>query len=140
MFMSKMKGALQQSLTGFLAEHLSARTKRLVFLASLTARVKETNELNDETLSKLNKLMALSNDASALKLPVYLSKAVWHGKDSRTIFNGDVVNSDISSGRIKDMAFNVIASMPAWLRYGSDGDMANDVKRFIDNRSTLIGA
>lgn len=139
MAMSTMNGGIRKMLISFLNAHLPNRTKRLVFLASLTARLKGSSTFDNETLQKLNKVMELGRTDSALKLPYELSRAIWHGQTSYQILNADVSSATVDV-RKKEMAANVINTMPVWLRYGDDLEIEKDVERLLDNKSILLGA
>jgi hypothetical protein len=80
--MSRASVAIKEVLVDMLDKHLPRRTKRLLFLASFFASVKDEKEpsFDDPALQKLNQLMRLSNTDSALKLPVHLSRVIWRGR------------------------------------------------------------
>ena len=140
MTLSGLNGGIQRRLTAYVNARLPARTKRLVFLASLSARLKGSDTFDNETLHKLNKVMVLCNTESALKLPVQLSRAIWHGKTSYEIFNADIQEGTLNRALIKELAQRVTSAMPGWLRYGDDTAIEKDVERLLDNRLVVMGA
>lgn len=140
MALSRMNDAFKKRAAAFLETHLPNRTKRLVFLASLTARLKGSETFDQETLHKLNKVMILSSSDSALKLPVQLSRAIWHGKTSYEIFNAELdATCSLNQAYLKELASRVISAMPAWLRYASDDAIEHDVEQLLENRSIVLG-
>lgn len=139
MTLSGLNCAIVNRFGGILQQHLPNRTKRLVFLASLCARLKETETFDNATLQKLNQVMALSNTESALKLPVQLSRAIWRGKSSYEIFNADVQKEPLEQRSIPQMAMRVLAAMPSWLRYESDAAIKKDVMHLLNNSPTVLG-
>jgi hypothetical protein len=111
---------------------LPERTKRLMFLASFSAQLKDPKEMNGELLHKLNVLLSLSVDDNALKLPVHLSHAIWR---NRPLEPG--VRLSLKAESLQDRAYSisrkVVAAMPSWLRYGDDASMSKDVVDLLHN-------
>lgn len=138
MTLSGISDWIHSFFTSMLNHYLPNRTKRLVFLASLTARLKETQSPDTETISKLNRAMELAKSDSAIKLPYELSRAIWHGKTSYQIFNADISQESLHPIRVKEMSTSVLLAMPSWLRYGSDTDMEQDVSKLLDRRSMVF--
>jgi hypothetical protein len=128
-------------LSRFLDVHLPPRMKRLVFLASLTARLRGSETFDDDTLRKLNKLMVLANSENALRLPIQLSRAIWNGKTAYEITHDTLQQGDESFGkeRLKSLAHCVITAMPSWLRYGDDSDIEKDLNCLLGNRTLVFG-
>lgn len=138
MTLSGMNGAVRKGFQGFLQAHLPKRTKRMVFLASLTARLKGSQPFDNETLEKLNRVMELAKTDSALKLPYELSRAIWHGKNPYEILKTDITEGSFSNVRIKEMSASIINAMPDWLRYGDNQDIEQDVERLLDHKSLVF--
>lgn len=134
-----MNGVLRKGFVGLLQEYLPNRTKRLVFLASLAARLKGSESFDTETLHKLNRIMELGKSDSALKLPYGLSRAIWHGKTSYELLSAEYAESSLDSVRKAEMTARIINAMPNWLRYGPDQDIKVDVGRLLDNKSMVLG-
>lgn len=114
---------------------LPERTKRLMFLASFSAHLKETNEMSGELLHKLNKMFELSVDDNALKLPVHLSRAIWRNRPLEAGVKQTLRVDDIrprSTPAISAIANKIIAAMPACLRY-DEAKMSEDVTKLIRN-------
>jgi len=139
MTMSGLSCAIKGCFGNFLEKHLPNRTKRMMFIASLSARLKGTETFDNITLLKLNQVMALSNTESALKLPVQLSRAIWRGRSSYEIFNADVQKESTQPSRIKDMAVQAAGSMPAWLRYDKNEGIEDDVVLLLNNSKVVLG-
>lgn len=138
--MNRLSGAARESFTGFLSKHLPERTKRLVFLASFSARLKGETVYDKETFSKLNQVMALVSEDSAMKLPVHLSKVIWHGRDVADITHADVrTSTTLTKERLQTIATSVLEAMPKWLRYDSDPAIANDIMKLLNNRNVVLG-
>lgn len=139
MTLSGMNGAIRKGVVDLLQEHLPNRTKRLVFLASLAARLKGSETFDTETLRKLNRVMELGKSDSALKLPYGLSRAIWQGKTSYELLSVDFAEGALNQARKDEMVARIINAMPGWLRYGTNKDIELDVGRLLDNKSLVLG-
>jgi hypothetical protein len=137
--LSRLKDAIRSSVVGMLQAHLPKRTKRLVFLASLAARLKGSEQFDNETLRKLNRVMELGKSDSSLKLPCELSRAIWQGKTKYEILSLEHAEGVLDSAHKAEMSQRIISAMPRWLRYGSDKDIQIDVRRLLDNKSFVLG-
>lgn len=100
----------------FVVVRLSARMKRLVHIASLGAYLKGSTNLDDDTLNKLNTVMALGRNKAALKLPVFVSRAIWDGK---VLMHSQDPNASPS------------VTTPKWLSYGEEGAIQRDVEKLF---------
>ena len=134
-FLNKLDTATRSFFASILESQLPNRTKRLVFLASLTARLKATDKVDNEIFRKLNLAMELSKTDSALKSPYYLSRAIWHGKASYEILGRDQTVQTPEQTCIKELASKIISAMPTWLWYGERSEIAKDVEHLLDNKS-----
>ena len=145
--MNQVTGVFRKGLAAFLEKHLSGKTKRMVFLASFSARLKsestkETMSLadDDETLAKLNEVMALAHSPSAIKFPVVLTKVIWQGQTVEQITQEDVRTSQpFTKERLQKISAAVLDAMPSWLRYDSDPVIKRDVTKLLENRSLVLG-
>jgi hypothetical protein len=113
---------------------LPERTKRLMFLASLSAHLKETNQMSKESLRKINALFGLSADDNALKFPVHLSHAIWRNRPLEPGVRQSFTASDIRprGAPISAIARKVIDAMPQCLRY-DEPKMEKDVVDLLQN-------
>jgi hypothetical protein len=124
-----------------LNEKLPIKTKRQVFLVSFAALLKGATTYDQETFSKLNRVLALSESGdTALAVPVILSKVIWNGKTSFEICKEDVTEGAFTSDRISQIVTNILNSMPKWLLYGSTADIEKDVSVILNDRIALLGA
>jgi hypothetical protein len=114
---------------------LPERTKRLMFLASLSAHLKETNQMSTESLRKINELFSLSADDNALKFPVHLSHAIWRNRPLEPGVRQSLTSEDKlpkAGPAIAAIARKVIDAMPACLRY-DEPKMESDVVDLLRN-------
>jgi hypothetical protein len=135
--MSRASAAVRDFFIESLDRYLPRRTKRLLFLASFSARVKGEPNFDSETLRKLNHLMALSATDEALKLPVHLSRAIWQGKTMPEICGENVLEGQLTPDRIERVTTNIVSFMPKWLRYGRQEDIERDVKQLLVHHQIL---
>ena len=75
--------AMGGKLCSFLGCGLPSRTKRLILVTSLTARVKNDPDLDRATLKRLNELLDLCSSENAMRLPAHLSSVIWNGERNR---------------------------------------------------------
>lgn len=137
--MSNSRQPLEQTPGGFVERSvlklahalIPRRTKRLILYASLTALLKQQSELDRQTLEKLNQVMGLTTETvDAMNLPVKLRVAIWKGSQPiripDTFFTQQPNEQDLQSTLAE-----LIAKIPAWLRYGKDTELKADVQRYL---------
>lgn len=118
---------------GAIAQHvLSRRQKRLILFSTLTAVLKQDDELDKQTLEKLNLVMRLSSDVEAMKFPVkYIRSAVWKGGAPIRIPDF-VFAKQASEQDVQTALSELVTKIPRWLRY-KDAEMKSDAERFLLN-------
>jgi hypothetical protein len=132
---------LRQFVSSQLNKRLPTKTKRQVFLVSFAALLKGATTYDQETFSKLNRVLALSESGeSALAVPAILSKVIWNGKTSYEICQEDVMEGSFTSDRITHIVGNILNSMPKWLHYGSTEEIEKDISVILKDRIALLGA
>ncbi len=129
--MKPVTDVIAGGLASLVQRMLPERTKRLVFLASFSAQLKETNEMSGELLHKLNKMFALSADDNALKFPVHLSHVIWRNRPLEPGVRLSIT-TEVLHGRAHAVARKVIAAMPTCLRY-DEARMSTDVESLLRN-------
>ena len=139
--MSTLKRNFVQWFFQMLMLHLPRRTKRMIFLTSLTALIKNTTSLSNETLHRLNELMGLAYEEKAMLLPAQYCSGIWCGKTFCEVCQKDISQSkSLSTETLYEMVNHVYESMPQWLRYARDIDIQGDIARLLDNREKLLSA
>ena len=136
---TEIKASLRMRFTRYLEAKLHNRGKRLMFLASLAARLHISGQFDKVTRDKLNQVMQLSKGSASLVVPFELSKVIWHGKTAVEIFHYDPANTPLTEEVIEKMTQSAISSTPAWLRYGDNSEMAKDVSKLLHNRGLVFG-
>lgn len=137
--MNRVSGLLRLGL-GLVGASFPERTKRLIFLASFSARLRDQDSFDRETVHKLNEVMALASNEQSINLPVHLSKVIWRDRVIHDLATKDVLSTpNFSKEGLQDLVERVLEAMPAWLRY-AEGKMREDIVRLLNHKSVLIGA
>lgn len=134
--------AIRSMAAAALSKHLPDRTKKLMFLASLGARLSKRTTFDQGTLHKLNKVMDLCSDDSALKLPVQISQAIWKGDKGVEVLRPDQNIAEMSEEQLEKAVDQLMKASPVWLRYSttdSPDEIRQDIKTLLLNREILIG-
>ncbi len=137
--MSSLSAGIKSRITGMLDRYLPSRTKRLMFLASLSARLKDSSSLDGATLSRLNEVMNLSasHNEKGMQVPVILSRAIWDGKTVYQLCDDYVSEGKLDQQRVHRIASKVVDASPSWLHYAGKDVIERDVQTLLDNRSVL---
>jgi hypothetical protein len=120
----------------FLDQHVPGRTKRLILIASLSASMCQKTVLPKETLRKLNHVMELSSNDSALVLPIQLSKAIWNGRDGNVVLPA-LADIERAPHTLHDAVVKIVTVIPKWLHYASVETICSDILRLMENRELL---
>lgn len=123
-----------------LSKLISRHGKRIVFITSLYFQVVRIERLKSEGMAKLNQLMGLAASEDALQLPTLLRGMVWKNTDLGNALNEEALDSEITEARAEGIAKRVVEMAPAWVRYGRQTDMVDDVKKLIQNGSMMAAA
>lgn len=118
-----------------LAKLLSSRIKRMMFISSLYAYIKQIKTPDEEIALKLNQVMCLSSKEDALMLPMALSKYIWRNGGNIHCSTEEVQMDKLSETlrRVDSLAQQriiseqVIQNTPQWLQYGSHRRMRYDL-------------
>lgn len=131
--------SLSISITSSLGGLLSPRMKRLVFLSSLVAQIKDEAFPMEKSTKKANELLHLSGDHTSLFFPFQLCSVIWRGKTKKEIIGGDVDLDDFGPARIAEVSSTVVENAPSWLHYGDDPLIKQDVQTILQNRTEVLG-
>lgn len=131
--------------TWLLNKTLSSSIKRLIVLSSFAAHIRDLNKPDDETLEKLNQIMALSSDAKAMLFPMKLHSRIWSRFDHQKLeeigfaFNDPhaITTENISNSQIRILIKQVINSLPQWLVYQSHEEMRKDFYHLLTTLDVL---
>lgn len=137
--MLRLTASLKSAAAGVLESSLPGRMKRLILLTSIVAQAKETRSLDVQTIRKLNNLMDLAGEEKAMGLPASLSKAIWDGKTSVDAIALLSKGGPLPESTIGDLVQQIKTCIPAWLRYGREGEVDADLQKLFRHKSEVLG-
>lgn len=109
-------------LTRLLRVGLPRYGKRLFFVVSLFAGLKQLSHTELKDLELLNEKMKLASCAEALEIPALFSKRIWENCD---------LDKAVACGSLKAGADQVVRAMPSWMQYGDTAKMVEDARTVI---------
>lgn len=131
---------LVKQMGGAIIALIPARHKRLIFLSSIYARLGDHQSVDHETLSKLNRALALGMRDDALVVPVALNRAIWHGLDSKELDLAKLRDEELTKTGLRFACNAIIEKMPACLRYDEESVIREDLQKLFAERSLLKAA
>lgn len=124
---------------------LPRRTKRLLFLSSLSGKVIDgaQAETNDETFEretrmKIQEAFNLCKDPNAIELPMALNRKIWGKRPIDELVCPLYLDDDESFIKATRIARQIVAIMPCWLVYGTTRAIIDDVRQLITMRNELF--
>ena len=141
MSLKNISAALRIALGRWIISVSSKRSKRNAFIASLFAFAKGETALDEETAAKLNAVMALAGDDNSIGLGVHLSSAIWCDKHGKHLVPMDLLNPEVMHNPdpvgMRRTVDAIIAAVPAFIRYGKDEEIAEDLAKLLNFENTL---
>lgn len=136
-FNEKLSEFYNRVVTKVLTNVLPHKTKRLFFIASLIASVKNIKDPDDNILVLINQKFDLCDSQEALALPVWMGVKLWFGRvpknlclqcnEGEPLINlADLGGKRLTPGEMRVAANSVINCAPNWIKYGSRRTMRND--------------
>jgi len=123
-----------------LGKVLSKQNKRMIFLASLTAFIKDIHEPDAVMLAKINEMFSLSENNEALKFPMKVSPRIWGAFDLSDLQRigvtenlSEVCNQRLGMSQKRMIARYVVKNTPAWLRYHSNRVMVDETVKLLNS-------
>ena len=125
---------------------LPDKVKRMLFLTSLAAYVKDLKNPPLAALEKLNTLMLLSSNTSLLMFPIEIRSKIWADmtvKDleehlGRTVTFQELRKGDLNAAQKRILTSMVIDKAPKCLIYGSNSRIRKDLYKMFDNLDTAL--
>jgi len=125
--------------TALLSLLLPNRTKRMLFLTSFFAQIKEGSEgVDAETLAKLNKAMSLVKREDSLNIGIQLNRAIWNGKSSKELCLDELHQRELTPMTLRHICTDVIKAMPGWLRYAPEPAIREDLVKLFGARMKVL--
>jgi len=129
-------------LSFILTKILPYKTKRLIFLSSILAGIKNITNPDKQLLRKVNEVLEISRIDEAIALPMHYGDAIW----SRLLPEGiylkylkypvlqlsDLDKNHLTTTELRIIANAILNSTPVWMKYGSRRTMRNDLFELID--------
>lgn len=128
-----IKSLLSRVFTSVLTKVVPDHTKRLVMLSSLYARMCNKTSFDSNTISKLNKIMALGKRDNALQFPIQLSSVIWNADQGKTVLY-PAPAIQVSEAVQVDQ---ILEKVPSWLLYSDKENVSQDIALLLANRSKL---
>ena len=120
---------------------LPSRTKRMVFLTTLTAKVTGLKEMDREKRIHLQSQFALCKDPDAISLPLAYNEKIWGNRPIDELIER-VQNEPSSTGfteqEMTRMARQIVAMMPCWLVYTQTMEIVKEVRQLLSQRNELL--
>jgi hypothetical protein len=135
-----IKGILNLFSCKFCKYILPIKTKRLVYISTLVAGIKNIKEPDEFLVKRLNKALHLCDIDEAILLPMWFGKNYWAKKLSKGIFLGqlpklhlsDLDNKVLSFAEMRVVANEIIKHTPEWLDYGSKRILRGDIIKLLE--------
>ncbi len=117
---------------------LPPKMQRVLLIGSLSALLfTQKRSVKTTTLHKLNSVMELCNHEPALLMPMHLSKAIWRGDRGVEVFDMTQVAAD-NDHKVVELIEDIFSKIPAWLKYATDGEIKQDLRKLIEHRETIL--
>lgn len=115
------------------------RFKRLIFVASFWACIKNTKHPDTKTLDKINRILNLAHHEEAIAFPMYIQNWIWsrHQKDpyirlsERTIRLSELLSTKLKETDYQDITRYAMRICPSWIVYGSEDMIRLDLEKVI---------
>jgi len=122
-----------------LSPRIPNKFKRMVFLTSLLAMLRDTRSGDERILKHVNHFLCLAHDDRSMNLPLYTHRWIWKGISSgdAIILNaGSVQLKEILSSKLTTDDYHTIVdyflkTCPAWMVYSDRKTIYHDVRAMI---------
>jgi hypothetical protein len=131
----KKKGFFLKQLERFAENNFPKRFKRLIYISSIFAIVKQIREPDQILVNKLNSVFKIARYPDAMIFPMYIKSLIWFGLNEQSfiqindrkiqITELDCECFDNNDCEAIAQYFNKTA--PSWIHYGSERLMVHDV-------------
>ena len=138
----KLVHPLRRVIATFVRRFMPKKTKRLVFISTLFAGIKDIQETSPEHLQCLNELMGLCEIKEAISLPMFFGAMLWKKKLPEGIFLHyrknpplqlcEINNKELSEVEMRVIANTIINHTPCWLLYTSRRKMRDDLVLLLE--------
>lgn len=131
----------------FLKRTLPDQIKRMIFLSSLAAYIRDLHKPDKETLERLNDLLLLSSNVEALRLPMEIQSKIWGSFDVQRLQCDGIQCQSLRNFELKGLAKSevrivanrLIEHMPTWMKYQSKEGIRQDIYRLFLGLDIVLG-
>lgn len=126
---------------------LPDRMKRIIFISSFVAHIQDCTKPDKDLLSKINKLLLLSQDDITLFAPMKIHSQIWNSIELKEIFISKNIQIDdihqiaeykFVKNQARLVAEELVKKTPRWLRYVSNTQMRSDLVKILNNMENLL--
>jgi hypothetical protein len=134
------KGSIRNYIERKCEQKLPRRIKKLIYVSSLLAYLKDLDDSNIEVIRKLNNIFHIAAFPDTLKLPIRWKSTIWQDLNTEEVLyihNGqsitfkqisEVILSDSDRSNIASRLFELT---PNWLKYGQSDSMKKDLENIL---------
>lgn len=132
--------SLRNALVRAVGKMLPNRTKKLILLSSLHAKINSVSRPDRAIARKLNQTMALSTSYDALLFPMQLGTRFWKSSISVECGGinqikiedlGDIALTRLTKAQMRIVSDQILKIVPDWLMYGSKRQMKQDLTKML---------
>lgn len=91
---------------------LPSRIKRMVMIVSLYSLYKGVDNVKEDTLHKLNRLLVLSHSDEALQFPRYLSTVIWNGRGKEEVLSKEIIEGKLNRPNLREAIKSIYEKAP----------------------------
>lgn len=123
--------------TWLLSRVLPPKVKRMVFISSLAAYIKQLDEVDDYMADQLNLILGLTDDSRNLRLPMHFSTSLWKGSDKELLETAhcsrisDLTLRGLTLSESRKVANIIISRAPKWLIYTSKTKLREEIYKLF---------
>ena len=117
---------------------MPARMKRMMFFASLIARIRNTSNLDMETAHSLNTALNLANSDTSLMLPAMMSEKIWSSVPGIEEVIHIFKMRNWATDKLNDICKKIVDIIPDFLVYSSKKRMQEDVECLIRQHPDVL--
>lgn len=117
---------------------LPSRTKRVLFISSLSGKVTGQRELDRNVRLRLLGAFSLCNDPDAIALPVAYNEKIWANRPIDSLVEKVLSSEELDVVELTRIARQIVAMMPCWLVYGQTMHIVQEVRELLSQRNELF--
>lgn len=145
--MKKDQHSKESLIARLIGKMLPDRMKRIIFVSSFVAHIKDCKNPDKELLNKINTLLTLSQGDEALAFPMMLHSKIWDKVELKEIFISKNIQIDdihqiaeykFIKNQVRLVSEELVKKTPRWLRYSSNTQMRSDLMKVLYSMENLL--